>query len=367
MMLLWFLAGCATTAPSKVGPMRSEATVQAILDGAVQEFSLPGGQVAIRFGDGRTILASSGPGISNDSLFRVGSTTKMFVAALVFRLVDEGRMSIDDPIDRWFPELPFASLTTVKELLGHTSGLPENLFTDPLVLIPSLLFPKTRWEPRAMAPRLLKGVQVPQDRRGRFLYSNDNYLLLGLIAETVRGRPLADQFQDEFFTPLGMKDTYLLPFYDKLPPELGSGVDWYLPFGPHTVTPDTTSWDTLMFSAGALACTARDLSVWTEALFHGRILSAESQARMRTYTDARNNGRDEAIVGYGLGLASYRIGEWTMEGHPGAAMGGECFPFYVPRLDAVVVVSYNLSRKDNPAGKAILARILGLLEPGSSN
>jgi hypothetical protein len=78
---------------------------------------------------------------------------------------------------------------------------------------------------------------------------------------------------------------------------------------------------------------------------------------MRDSAEARNNGRDEAIVGNGLGLAEYEVGPRRMEGHPGAALGGESFSFYVPELDASIAISYNLSKKGNPAGKELIGRI----------
>jgi hypothetical protein len=78
---------------------------------------------------------------------------------------------------------------------------------------------------------------------------------------------------------------------------------------------------------------------------------------MRDYAEARNNGRDEAIVGYGLSLAEYEVGPRRMEGHPGATLGGESFSFYVPDLDVSIAVSYNLSKKGKPAGKELIDRI----------
>ena len=91
-------------------------------------------------------------------------------------------------------------------------------------------------------------------------------------------------------------------------------------------------------------------------------MSRRCQVRtMRMWPDAHDNGRDQGIVEYGLGIAHYQVGGYDLEGHPGGGFGGECFPFYLASADLSVVISYNLSRKDNPAGKALIQRVLDVV------
>ncbi len=215
-------------------------------------------------------------------------------------------------------------------------------------------------KPRDIVDRTMKDIEVASPEKRRFVYSNNNYVLLGLVAEKVAGKSLGRFLEEEFFGPLGMKNTVLLPVEGGPPAQLASGVDYYIPLGPHVVSAKTTCWDSLSYAAGSLGSTSADLLRWLDALTSGKVLSTESLKEMRSFEDARDNGRDESIVGYGLGLARYALDGLDLEGHPGAGMGGECFPFYETSTGISVVICYNLSRKDNPAGKALLVRLFEL-------
>ncbi|MBL7994643.1 beta-lactamase family protein [bacterium] len=362
------LVGCASYKPYKPNDLMSNDNnqLQKILDSAINEYKLPGLQAGILFPDGKMMLASSGTEdfehqrsyITNQNIFRIGSTTKMFVAALISRLMEEGQLSYDDTIDKWFPDLPSANSITIKELLNHNSGIGENLFTNPMILIKSVLSDKKQWDAQIVVNNIMKNMKVtPIDQRS-FVYANNNYLLLGLIAEKVGKDKIANQLENEFFKPLKMKNTYFLPYYKQLPDELISGYDEYLPFGPHVIKPSNISWSTLTYSAGSMASTSEDLVIWLDAFFHYKVLKRETLQMSRIYINARENGRDNNIVGYGLGLAQYELNGYKMEGHPGGGFGGECFPFYFPEKDVSIVVSYNWSKKDNPAGKILITRII---------
>ena len=366
-IILVIMNGCISYRPyENTNTNSSNEPLQNILDQAVNEYKLPGLQAGIKLPNGKTLLASSGtidfgrkqPHITNNNIFRIGSTTKMFVAALIGRLNEKGLLSYDDTLDKWFPDLPFASTVNIRELLNHTSCIEESLFTSPTILAKSFLFSHTNWNTEEVVYDLMQDMKVIPAGQRSFKYANNNYLLLGLIAERTGGDKIHVQLQKEFFIPLKMKNTYLLPYYKKLPDGLISGFDEYIPLGPHEIDPDNTAWDSLTFSAGAMASSAEDLLIWLDALFHNRVLKPETLETMRHYLDARNNGRDDSIVAYGLGLAQYDINGDKLEGHPGGGFGGECFPFYFPEKDISIVVSYNWSKKNNPAGKMIIQQII---------
>jgi D-alanyl-D-alanine carboxypeptidase len=340
--------------------------LQIILDRAVDEFRMPGVQAGVLFHGREAIIASSGTEdfkgnkslIKNDSIFRIGSSTKMFVAALIGRMTEKGILSFDDTADKWLPWLLCGDSITIRELLSHTSGISENLFSNPWTLIQSALNPGLRWNPSKFVPDIMKGMKIKPRGERSFTYANNNYLILGLIAEKAGLKPLYAMLQDDIFACLHMTNTYLLPFYDKVPAGLVSGWDEYMPFGPNEIKPDTTSWDSLAFSAGGMCSTAGDLLTWLDALFHDRILKPAKFSEMRTFIDTANNGRDNRIINYGLGIAVYNADGNELEGHPGAGLGGECFPFYCRDRDVSIAVLYNLSKKDNPAGMEILKRIM---------
>jgi D-alanyl-D-alanine carboxypeptidase len=319
--------------------------------------------------DGSVIVVASGtrdPGrrdarVGTGDVFKVGSTTKLFVAALFGRLQERGVLSFDDRLSRWVPEVPGASDISLRQLLGHTSGLPESLFSRPSVLLRAFFSDHVSFDPLEVIEETTTTDDPEARHAARFAYSNNNYVILGLVAQRATGTPVRQLLQEELFGPLGLRDTWLLPADGAAPAHLIQGYDEYIPFGPHTLAPDNTTWDSLAFTAGAMASTAGDLLTFLEALFHGRVLRPETLAELQRFGDSHHNGRDESMVGYGLGLSLYELAGRELLGHPGGGFGGECFPFFEPARGVSVVVLYNLSRKDNPAGKALLRRVLDAL------
>ena len=203
--------GCSTFRPLAVPVIAAQESnlqqrLNAILAAAINEYRLPGLQAGIRFPDGRTVLASAGTEdfarkgrpIGDDTMFRVGSTTKMFTAASILRLHDQGLLSLGQSIDRWFPELPWAKSVTVGELLRHRSGLPETLFTNFGVLFESGLNSAKVWKAQDIVDRTMKSIKVAPPSQRTFVYSNNNYVLLGLVAEKVSGRASANFWKMSF-------------------------------------------------------------------------------------------------------------------------------------------------------------------------
>ena len=116
--------------------------------------------------------------LRRDHVLRVGSVTKTFTAVLILKLVEEGRLSLDDPIAKWFPGFPSAEAITVRHLLNQSSGIPEII---PKVMLKSII-PSTSWEPEELVD--IVDEEKPNLAPGsRFEYSNTNYILLGGIAE----------------------------------------------------------------------------------------------------------------------------------------------------------------------------------------
>jgi D-alanyl-D-alanine carboxypeptidase len=147
--------------------------------------------------------------------FRIGSVTKSFVATVVLQLVGEGRLGLDDPLERWLPgAVPGGERITIRQLLNHTSGLYN--YTD--ALLGPLLAKPTRQAyqqlaARSFAPRALVAMATrhrPLFPPGtRFAYSNTNYILLDLVVERVTGARLAAQLHRRIVQPLGLEATEL--------------------------------------------------------------------------------------------------------------------------------------------------------------
>jgi D-alanyl-D-alanine carboxypeptidase len=281
--------------------------------------------------------------------FRVGSITKTFVAVVVLELVDEHRLRLGDTVERWLPGLvPGGGGITVRELLGHTSGLADYA-GDPAFLRRTVAQPRRRWTPRELVRIALAGGPVAPPG-GRFSYASTNYVLLGLVAERATGTSLERQLRRRIFTPLRLQDTSFTPG----PRVRGRYVHGYAPSEHDGIVNSlatardrsavTASW---AWAAGAVVSTAPDLSRFLAALLQGRLVSPGLLALMRPAPGAR----------YGLGLVAFRTPCGTAIGHTGALLGivSAAWSSADGRRRVVAMTnSYPLS----PAADAALRRLL---------
>jgi D-alanyl-D-alanine carboxypeptidase len=200
-------APASSVSPSRASrPLTDPAALQKQLD-RVLPAGAPGVVGLVRAGE-RTWQGASGlgdlranrPARASDR-FRIGSVAKLFVATLVLQLVGEGRLRLDDNLERWLPGLvPWGERITVRQLLNHTSGLYD--YSD------DLSGPPHRFRPRGLVA-IATGHKPLFAPGTEFSYSNTNYILAGLLVERVTGRRLADQLEQRILEPLGLDDTEL--------------------------------------------------------------------------------------------------------------------------------------------------------------
>ncbi|MDQ0378961.1 serine hydrolase domain-containing protein [Amycolatopsis thermophila] len=241
----------------------------------------------------------------DDTQYRLGSITKSLVAALVMRLRDEGRLDLNDPLDKHVPGTSFGS-STVGQLLSHTGGLTSES-------------PGSWWERSEGGDWASLEASLAQDalknRPGsRFHYSNVGYGVLGELVARHRGTDWLTALTREILDPLGMTRTTahpqgrhargwaVHPFADLLLPE---------------PSPDAGA----MAPAGQLWSTVRDLARWTAFIGGdtGDVLSADTVAEMRAV--ATVDDADAWTAGYGLGLQLVRHQGRRLAGHTGSMPG----------------------------------------------
>ena len=192
--------------------------------------------------------------------FRIGSLTKTFTATVVLQLAGEGRLGLDDTVERWLPGLvPGGERITVRQLLNHTSGLFN--YTDDEQVLEGMLSDRRRaWSPRELVA--IGTAHPPTFAPGtRWAYSNTGYIVLGLIAEAVDGRPLATQLETRIFTPLKLRHTS----FDSEPQIAGRYAHGYFVGRDVSVLNPTGAW-----AAGAMVSTAADVGRFYRALLGGR-------------------------------------------------------------------------------------------------
>jgi D-alanyl-D-alanine carboxypeptidase len=245
--------------------------------------------------------------------FRIGSVTKTFVATVVLQLVAEGRVRLDDTVEKWLPGLvPGGQTITVRHLLSHTSGLADYV-EDPRVFAPYARDPAYAWDPRRLAELALTHPPLFSAGR-RFAYASTNYLLLGLIVETATSRPLAWQIRERVFEPLGLRRTTFAPHLVSGPFVHGHRAPSHqgvVTGPPVDVSRESASWT---WAGGAIVSTADDLRRFFASLLGGKLLPAQLLREMETVVPA---GRQR----YGLGLGLYPTPCGDAWGHTGNVLG----------------------------------------------
>lgn len=285
--------------------------------------------------DGRYLKAfgvsdtTTGTPLEVTDQLRVGSLTKTFTATVVLRLVEQGKLRLDDPVSDYYDWVPQGRRITIRQLLGHTSGLAD---LPPGVAERIVATPQRRYRPVDVAKRGAK--QAPICQPGEcWSYSNTGYILLGLIAQKVTGEDMEHLYRTEAFRPVGLEHTS----YSPDPPPIGI-VHGYLEESPGAPFVDTTEWDFNWAStAGAMVSTASDLHRWVRAIATGsRLLSPRMQKRRLTYSTKFTG---QLPFQYGLG-----IGKWgTYLGHNGIVFGYEAMAQHSRSEHASIVIMGNTS------------------------
>jgi D-alanyl-D-alanine carboxypeptidase len=258
--------------------------------------------------------------------YAVGSISKQFTATALLLLQDDGRLSVDDPVAKYFPDLTRAKDITLRQLLSHTAGYQD--FWPQDYVMPMML------EPVTVGAILDRWARRPLDFEPgtRYQYSNTGYVIAGAIVEKVAGKPLMQFLGERVFTPLGMSS---VRDFDHSPRAADATGYIRYALGPPRVAPDTgAGW---MAGAGGLAMTAEDLAKWDIALINRQLLSE------RSYRDLETEVRLANGVGarYGLGLDVELKADRRVLSHGGEVSGFTALNTVYPDDRAAVVVLTN--------------------------
>jgi D-alanyl-D-alanine carboxypeptidase len=222
--------------------------------------------------------------------FRIGSLTKTYVATVVLQLAGEGRLSLDDSVERWLPGMvPNGQNITVRELLNHHSGLFD-FFNDPQHLAPYLAgdFAHVYTPQQLVAIAVAHPPLFPPGARPPLFpanpneaYSNTNYVLLGLIIERIAGRSIGAELSRRIFRPLKLRHTFFATGR-RIPGPHAHG--YFFP-NPRTRQDTTSVSPTHTWAAGAIVSTAGEVARFYRTLLFGRLLRPNLLRAMTTFTD----------------------------------------------------------------------------------
>lgn len=291
---------------------------------------------------------ATGAALRPTAQFRIGSITKTFVATIVLQLVGEGRLRLDEPVAQRLPRLlSNGAQITVRQLLNHTSGLPDYA-NDPELL--AGIVQNRVWHPRELIAIAAKHPQLFPPGSA-WSYSNTNYIVAGLLIEAVTGHPLASELNRRIFSPLHLNQT---SFPVGNAPLTGYYAHGYLTTEVNP-TPDGQPLDVTGYNpshawaAGAIVSTATDLSTFYQALMHARLISPALLAQMTT-TVAEDPTDPNSTFRYGLGLQRVNDTCGVNWGHGGAIYGYEDLAYWNANTGRTVVIASTMNPAPAAAG-----------------
>ncbi len=352
-ILVLFLVSSATPASAQTSlPAETTAAIDRAVGDVLARSGAPSASIAVvqngaiaythAYGNARIDppLAAAA-----DMRYSVGSISKQFTAAAVLMLAEDGKLSLDDHVSRWLPELTRASEITIRQLLSMTSGYQD--FWPQDYVMPMMLKDVT---PDA----ILQGwARKPLDFEPgtKWQYSNTNYVIAGLVVEKVAGKPLYEYLRERVFGRLKMTSVY-----NTDEAALGAGDPMrYMRYAiapPRPAPKEGRGW---MFAAGELAMTARDLALWDISMIDQTVLRPASYRQMETETLLASG----APTGYGLGVNVAMSGGRRLISHSGEVSGFTAQNSVYPDDRAAIVVLTNLDATG--ASSQIASRIATVL------
>jgi CubicO group peptidase (beta-lactamase class C family) len=247
--------------------------------------------------------------ITPTTVFHVASMSKQFTAASILLLAQEGKLSLDDPVRKYIPELPdFGTPVTIRELLHHTSGLRDQWdllqlsgwrYSQDLITDGDVLYVVSHQRELNFPPNT------------KFLYSNTGYTLLAQIVARVSGESLRSFTTAHIFAPLGMKSTHFRDDFDEIVKNMAYG---YVPFGD-TYHLSVTNFDTV--GATSLLTTVEDLALWDENFYAPRIGGPTLVQQLQE----RGKLNDGTQLDYAAGLVLGKVRGLNVVDHGGADAG----------------------------------------------
>ena len=277
----------------------------------IQNNNLGIGSLSI-FKDGKEVYSKdfgqknlSNASNEHNNKYHVGSVTKMFTATLVFRLIEQGKLKLDDKLSTFYPEIPNAQKITIKNLLEHTSGLGSYVVKDGEVWVVDKVTEKAIFE-------LIVKQGVSFEPGEKVAYSNTAYYLLAKILEQKYKKPYHQIISSEIAKPLGLKT---LASINSNPKNV---------FKPYKY--ENKSWNEAqdldflnVIGVGDIVSTPKELNVFMENLFLGKIIKKESLELMLPILGKETWGR---------GIALWDFDEINFFGHGGDTLGSHAILMY---------------------------------------
>ncbi|MEV6659541.1 serine hydrolase domain-containing protein [Nocardia fluminea] len=381
---LLIATGCATSSDPGGDATSTSATAQAepayaatlrpVITQLMKDNVIPGAVVVVKSptqGDwtetfGTRVIGADDP-MSVDDYFRIASNTKTMTSTVILQLAQEGELALEDPIAKYWPDVPNGDEITIAQLSEMRSGLYSYTFDLEFnAMLDS--DPNKVWTPEELLA-IAFSHPVNFAPGEKFDYSNTNIILLGLVIEKITKMSAAENFQKRIFEPLGLKHTSLPAATDYSIPDphpqgyaFGTNVSTIDTFAlppeqqaaalagtlqPSNATDASPSWT---WTAGAAISTVGDVATYVRALVEGDLLDEKMQ-RIRMDSIAPIDPAAPDVAGYGLGIVRFGL---HLFGHDGQIPGYMTFMGHDPESDLTIVVATNLATVPSGEGSALV-------------
>ncbi|MEU4317866.1 serine hydrolase domain-containing protein [Nocardia fluminea] len=381
---LLIATGCATSSDSGGDATSTSAATQAepayaatlrpVITQLMKDNVIPGAVVVVKSpkqGDwtetfGTRVIGADDP-MSVDDYFRIASNTKTMTSTVILQLAQEGKLALEDPIAKYWPDVPNGDQITIAQLSEMRSGLYSYTFD---LAFNAMLDsdPNKVWTPEELLA-IAFSHPVNFAPGEKFDYSNTNIILLGLVIEKITKMSAAENFQKRIFEPLGLKHTSLPAATDYSIPDphpqgyaFGTNVSTIDTFAlppeqqaaalagtlqPSNATDASPSWT---WTAGAAISTVDDVATYVRALVEGDLLDEKMQ-RIRMDSIEPIDPAAPDVAGYGLGIVRFGL---HLFGHDGQIPGYMTFMGHDPESDLTIVVATNLATVPSGEGSALV-------------
>lgn len=351
---------CLTATPVLAGNTALERELQDVLEAFLAENSIaPGLSVCAVCpslqlewsGAAGTVARGDSTPMTAAHTFRIASNTKTYVAAAVLRLVEMGRLSLDDSLGRYLTTEEKALLRgdgyktdviTIAQVLSHTAGLGDHT-NDPRFVERIMADSQYVWTADEKLHLLVEWRDPVGEPGEKYVYSDTGYIILGRIIERITGRALGPAVRDLLdYDRLGLRITYW-EYMEDPPAHAGPRAHQY--YGEKDVTSWNASFD--LYGGGGIVTDSRELALFMRMLLAGRVFDYES-------TLAAMTGR--GTLPYRLGLMVVDCNGWVAFGHQGF---WNTFAFHVPSLD--LTIGGGILNHDATNGRDLMCRLVGVV------
>lgn len=339
----------------------TEGKIDRLMADSMQKYHAPGMIVGIWVpGRGKYVRAAgvadigTGRAMRITDSYRIGSLTKTFTATLALQLIDEGKLGLEDTLDKYVASVPNAKNITIRQLLNMTSGLHS--YTEVEWVEEAFLKDRFRgWTSEKLVAAAVAAGPDFSPGKG-FHYSNTNYVLLGMIVEKLTGQKLADAYKSRIIDRLGLKNTFY-PKDNKLYGEYcrgymfdnGKWEDW---------TEQNVSWG---WAAGGLISDLSDVKRYIKALNDGSLLGQKLQRERETSWVEMSHSAKSIMTTLRYGLGVFKAGGFV--GHNGALPGYVNLAVYDPASGATIAFMLNAQPAQGDATLQIFKSAYEILFP----